>query len=229
MAKDTFYFTHDYNARNDIKIKKLIIEHGMKGYGIYWSIVEDLYNNANALPTDYKSIAYDLRVDEKVIESIIRDFGLFVFDNDVFGSTSIEERLEARNFKSVKARESANKRWNKSKGNANALQTECTPNAINKGKEIKERKVNKENSLLKRKNDFKISLSEFLETYGKDMLNNFFRYWTEPNKSKTKMKFELQKTWDIAGRLKYWASNDKTFATKQKTNEPAQKSELVFK
>ena len=39
--KNTFYFSHDYNARNDIKIKKLIAKHGYLGYGIFWAIIED--------------------------------------------------------------------------------------------------------------------------------------------------------------------------------------------
>ena len=47
MPKDTFYFSHDYNARNDEKIKMLIRKHGMIGYGVFWAIVEDLYNIKN--------------------------------------------------------------------------------------------------------------------------------------------------------------------------------------
>ena len=43
--KDTFYFPHDYNSRTDEKIKLLIRKHGIEGYGIFWAIVEDLYNN----------------------------------------------------------------------------------------------------------------------------------------------------------------------------------------
>ena len=46
MPKDTYYFSHDYNCRNDEKIKRLLRKHGMSGYGIFWSIVEDLYNNS---------------------------------------------------------------------------------------------------------------------------------------------------------------------------------------
>ena len=61
--KDTFYFTHDYNCRSDIKIKKLIRQHGPTGYGIYWMLIEDLYNNSNEMPTDYDGIAYELRCD----------------------------------------------------------------------------------------------------------------------------------------------------------------------
>jgi hypothetical protein len=79
MKKDTYYFSHDFNARNDSKIKKLISRHGIAGYGIFWAIIEDLYNNTNVLPTDYESIAYDLRTDHDTILSIINDFDLFVF------------------------------------------------------------------------------------------------------------------------------------------------------
>jgi hypothetical protein len=135
MSKDSFYFSHDYNARSDDKIKKLIRVHGMVGYGVFWCIIEDLYNNANALHTDYEGIAYDLRVDENMVKSILNDFDLFSFENGSFGSTSIERRLDERNEKSEKARKSAFKRWNKVKDNANAMPTHCDSNAIKESKE----------------------------------------------------------------------------------------------
>jgi uncharacterized phage protein (TIGR02220 family) len=135
--KDTFYFSHDYNARADEKIKLLIRKHGIQGYGIYWSIIEDLYNNANALRMDCEGIAFDLRVDEKVVKSIIEDFDLFIIEGEDFGSMSVQRRLDERDAKSRKARDSAKKRWNK---DANALPTHSERNAIKerKGKESKE-------------------------------------------------------------------------------------------
>ena len=141
MRKYTFYFSHDYNSRSDEKIKNLIRKHGVAGYGIFWCIIEDLYNNANALRLDYEGIAYDLRVDANVIKSIINDFDLFITEDDYFGSSSVERRLDERNDKSKKARESALKRWNRTKKDANALQTHCEGNAIKerKGKEKKEK------------------------------------------------------------------------------------------
>ena len=139
--KDTFYFSHDYNARSDDKIKLLIRKHGMIGYGVFWAIVEDLYNNANALRLDCEGIAYDLHVDVKIVENIIFDFELFVIENNFFGSLSVERRLNERNEKSEKARKSALNRWNKTKDDANAMRTQCEGYAIKerKGKEIKER------------------------------------------------------------------------------------------
>lgn len=141
MSKDTFYFSHDYNSRNDEKIKFLIRKHGMLGYGIFWAIIEDLYNNANALRNDYEGIAYDFRVDTNIIKSIITEFDLFVFDVNTFGSLSVQKRLDERDSKSVKARQSASKRWD----NANAKQTQSNSNAIKERKEkeskVKETKV----------------------------------------------------------------------------------------
>jgi hypothetical protein len=135
--KETYYFSHDYNARSDVKIKRLIAKHGLLGYGIYWAIIEDLYQNANALPLDCESISFDLRTDEITVESIIKDFGLFVIDGNEFGSISVERRLEERAKKSNKARESAILRWEKY---ANAMRTHSDSNAIkeSKGKDNKE-------------------------------------------------------------------------------------------
>jgi hypothetical protein len=155
MPKDTFYFSHDYNARNDEKIKRLIRKHGMQGYGVFWSIVEDLYNNANALRMDYEGIAYDLRSDSDLVASVVNDFDLFIFNGDYFGSNSVQERLEQRNDKSAKARKSASYRWD----NANALQTQSDSNAKKerKGKEIKGKEIKEIN----------ISFDSFWDLYDK--------------------------------------------------------------
>lgn len=49
---------------------------------------------------------------------------------------------------------------------------------------------------------------EFTAKYPEQLLADFFSYWSEPNKRKTKMRFELQKTWDLSRRLATWARND---------------------
>ena len=174
MPKDTFYFSHDYNARNDEKIKKLIRKHGMQGYGVFWAIVEELYNNANALQLDYEGIAFDLRTDCDIVKSVLHEFDLFVFNGDYFGSQSVENRINERNDKSQKARNSAYSRWNKDKKDANALQTQSEGNAI---KEIKERKEKKENIP---------SEDEFLSFCKEDMTKNnlVFEHYEYSLKSK---------------------------------------------
>lgn len=214
--KDTYYFSHDYNSRNDHKIKKLISKYGYAGYGLFWAIIEDLYNNANALQTDYETIAFDLRTSKDTIESIINDFDLFVIEGDKFGSLSVERRLEERDNKSSKARESAYKRWNKNKDNANALQTDSECNAIKESKE-------KENKVNDRIETFKTKVYSYNNIHSVDMLYKFFNYWSELNKSGTKMRFELEKTWEIEKRLTTWKNNG------IKYDKPAEKNETQIK
>ena len=64
-------------------------------------------------------------------------------------------------------------------------------------------------------NKFLMEVSAFKELYSVEMLEAFVDYWTEPNKSKTKLRYELQKTFDIARRLKTWSKNESKFGTKK--------------
>lgn len=62
---------------------------------------------------------------------------------------------------------------------------------------------------LKRKDEFGKTLVPYMEKYGKEMIRAFFNYWSELNKSETKMRCEMQKTWEINLRLATWAKNEK--------------------
>jgi hypothetical protein len=73
--------------------------------------------------------------------------------------------------------------------------------------EVEDKKANLEIRTLA----FKNSLIPFKNKYQIDLLKNFFEYWTEPNPSKTKMRFELERTWSIERRLTNWASRQKDF------------------
>jgi len=135
MTKETYYFSHDYNTRSDEKIKKLIYKHGYEGYGLFWAIIEELYQNANVMQMDSERIAYELRTDSERINSIIHDFDLFIIQDNQFSSRSVQHRLDRRNAKSQKARQSAQQRWN----NANVMRTHSDSNAIKESK-VKESK-----------------------------------------------------------------------------------------
>ena len=90
----------------------------------------------------------------------------------------------------------------------NLLVKDCT--TINKNKEII---IN--NNISNRRNDFVFEVLTF--DYKESILNGFIDYWTEPNKSNTKMKFELNKTWQTELRLKTWVANQKKW-DKPKSN-----------
>jgi hypothetical protein len=175
------YFSHDYTSRTDPKIKRLIAQHGMAGYGIFWAIIEDLYVNTNVLPSDYDCIAFDLRTTPEVIDSIINDFGLFANDGTNISSTSVERRLEERKDKSTKARESANRRWKKYDRNTNVMRSQCDSNAI-KEKEIKEKeiKVKKEKKVFTPPT-FEEVLIYAEERRQKEIAKKFFDYFTAGN------------------------------------------------
>lgn len=72
------------------------------------------------------------------------------------------------------------------------------------------------NKYIDNKEKFKNELSAFVEVYGADMCNRFYNYWTELNQSKTKMKFELEKTFEISKRLNTWSSNELKFSNAKK-------------
>lgn len=56
--------------------------------------------------------------------------------------------------------------------------------------------------------------------YPSEMLMAFCNYWTEKNKSGTKMRYELEKTFEISKRLATWASRDKGFNKTQMLIKP---------
>jgi len=66
---------------------------------------------------------------------------------------------------------------------------------------------NNKNNISNRRDKFVFEVLTF--DYEESILNSFIDYWTEPNKSNTKMKYELNKTWETKRRLKTWANNQK--------------------
>lgn len=72
----------------------------------------------------------------------------------------------------------------------------------------KEKKIDRIVFIEKIQKDFYQSLTPFVKEFGRDALREFYEYWSEPNKSKTKIKFQLEKTWDTRLRLLRWVKND---------------------
>ena len=78
--------------------------------------------------------------------------------------------------------------------------------------------VKKQRNLDEVTSKFFNEVSSFADRYTDVTLEAFTEYWTEPNRSKTKLRYELQKTFDIARRLKTWSKNEQTFKPKEKKN-----------
>lgn len=83
-------------------------------------------------------------------------------------------------------------------------------------------------TLKERRDKFGEELKQYLPTYGRDLCADFFIHWTEANKQ-GKMKFELQKTFEIQRRLLTWQKNDMEFHPdryKPKPVEPKRVSDV---
>lgn len=74
---------------------------------------------------------------------------------------------------------------------------------------------------IKRENVFKSEVHEF-KKYPTDLLNEFIDFWTEPNRSGSKMRWESEKTWDLNRRLARWSNNN--FGKKQEQSKPQRKN-----
>lgn len=138
MKKEAYYFSHDSNAKDDPKILQLRMELGWEGYGLFWALIELLRNESDyRMRTHYKSIAFALQTQEDTIKKLINDFDLFVINEQYFWSESLLKRMELKEERSEKARESAKKRWNQT-NDANAMRTHSEGNAD--AMQLKERK-----------------------------------------------------------------------------------------
>jgi hypothetical protein len=77
-----------------------------------------------------------------------------------------------------------------------------TTNHKQEDKEIK-------NNLESDQNLFREEVESFTDKYDLKMLTAFWAYWSEPNKTKTRMRKDLEKTWDTERRLLTWNNRQK--------------------
>ena len=214
MAKHTYYFKHDFNSHNDEKIIDLRMSQGLEGYGAFWFLIELLASAENyILENNYKRLAFSMGTKEEVLKSVVEDFGLFSMDVDgKFWSDSLVDRMNRLDEIKLKRAEAGSKGG---KSKANAKQLPSKEEAIAKQNQAEERREEEskgKNSKVKsnieaRELAFRESLNEFVSDYGKETVRAFFDYWTEPNKSGSKMLWETNKTWDLSRRMKRWANS----------------------
>ena len=212
------YFNHDSVARLDIRVIKLRSKLSYEGYGIFWAVLELLFTEENKLCVeDYDSLAFGLQCDPKILKQVIEDFDLFVVEDGCFYSRRLNNHIEDINNKSNKAKESINKRWN----NTNVIRTYNDSNTS----KVNKSKVNKSKSIEERIIDFNKSIQSISDVSDDDK-ENFFLYWTEKNKSGSKFRAEMERTFSIPLRLKRWSSNN---FNKQKSRFPDYFDSLLMK
>ncbi len=162
MAKETYYFPHDYEPTSDPKIQAMIGQYGASGYGLYWRIVEMLHSDeSHALQVKnyvVLAIAKQMLIDAdfvtKFIDDCVHVFELFTQNHD----TVICDRV-MRNIKHREDIRNKRKAAGSKGGVANAKQMLSNAKAkSSKGKEKKGKENIEDNT-----SDFDI----FWDIYGK--------------------------------------------------------------
>lgn len=206
MAKDTFYFSHDYNARNDPKILELRSEYGLEGYGLYWCLIETMAEDKNGVVIASLigglSIGYGIPKNKlmEIINFMVK-LNLLQEQNGTIYSKRLLEHKMKRKHLSDKGREGAIKKWEK-------INNDRHPNSPPIGDaNAKERKGNKNKEKENNRGFIKPTTQEIAD-YCKERGNNvspstFFDFYESKGWliGKTKMK-----DWKAAVRT--WEKNN---------------------
>lgn len=118
MPKEAYYFSHDSNARNDIKIIRLRRALGLEGYAIYFCLIEILREQKDhKLPlASVTDIAFDLRTSDEKLKAVISGYDLFIIEEEKFFSSRLLRSMEDYTEKKKKLSDAGKKgnslRWN---------------------------------------------------------------------------------------------------------------------
>ena len=93
-----------------------------------------------------------------------------------------------------------------------ATDKSLTDNSIQISKEVIKERINK--NTLSKSEKFKTEV--FTYDYPKEILTDFYDYWSEPkSKANKRMRWQYQTTFEIGRRLKTWSKREESFKPKQ--------------
>lgn len=232
------YFPLDVGFFTDIKVRKISRACGSQSASILICLLCNIYrNNGYYILWDKDMpfvIADEVGVSEGAVnEVVIKALQVGFFNEELYNkfniltSNGIQKRYILATYQRKES--SLNEEYLVFHANNSVIHTKDEVNCMN-STQIKENKKEKKenttkvvqkkeaaakaatNTIEKRKTDFYESLKPFLNKYPKEMLRKFFDYWSEMNKSRTKMRYEQEKTWETSKRLAMWASRDNKFS-----------------
>lgn len=230
------YFPLDVNFFSDVKIRKIARACGSQSTSILICLLCNIYkDNGYYILWDEDLpfvIADSVGVSEGAVkEVILKAIQVDFFDKDIYEKYKVltSHGIQSRFKSAVYKREEieyvveylvSDIQNSISDGKNCVSDTESTQSKVKVN-----RKKNKENSTkvekkkpkdkdaakaatLSRKDSFYQSLVPFVGKYPKEMVRAFYDYWSELNKSGTKMRYELERTWELPRRLATWANRE---------------------
>ena len=231
------YFPLDVNFFSDVKIRKIARTCGSQSTSILICLLCNIYkDNGYYILWDEDLpfvIADSVGVSEGAVkEVILKAIQVDFFNKDIYEKYKVltSHGIQSRFKSAVYKREEieyvveylvSDIQNSISDGKNCVSDTESTQSKVKVN-----RKKNKENSTkvekkkpkdkdaakaatLSRKDSFYQSLVPFVGQYPKEMVRAFYDYWSELNKSGTKMRYELERTWELPRRLDTWANRER--------------------
>ena len=231
------YFPLDTGFFSDVKIRKIARACGPNAASVIICLLCNIYrNNGYYILWDEDLpffIADEVGVSEGCVkEVLLKAVQVGFFDVDKHSAYGIltSSGIQKRFFEITKRRTETELipeyLINVDINSINARKNSINVHSNGQSKVKVKRKKNKENSTivekkkskdkdaakaatLSRKDSFYQSLVPFVGKYPKEMIRAFFDYWSELNKSGTKMRYELEKTWELPRRLSTWANRER--------------------
>ena len=149
--------------------------------------------------------------------SRLRSFLKLLQDDDMIEvrSNAISTMITINNYKELQQLQTDTKLQSKRNQTASKTQSKTNNNDNN---------LNNDNNDNKEQKFINLVLAEglkFTPMVAPDVIDDFCNYWTERNLNGTKMKYEMQKTFDIKRRLQRWIKNQQEWkpATKYKNED----------
>lgn len=121
MAKKLrLFFNHDASASRDGKILLMKVKYGARGYGLYWEIIEYLFEQGGSAPLVPRMVAMAINEDVRGVRPFLMDcidnFNLFKSDGKYFWSDRLSSELDRIEDISTKRSIAASGKNTKKKG-----------------------------------------------------------------------------------------------------------------
>lgn len=139
------YFKHDIGARNDSKLVRLVRVKGVAAKGIYWDLIEMLYEEGGILPLEtIEDVSYSNHLrSNSVARYVVYESGLFEYDDTHFWSDR-QKRDMNKMIEIQEVRSSAGKKGGEAKAKQNSGKILANATQSDKEEIIKLKETNKE-------------------------------------------------------------------------------------
>ena len=114
------WFKHDINASNNSKLIKLQAKEGLEGCAVSMEVDGTTLHQRGRFELNFDELAFTLRINHlenanSLLESVIKNYGLFKYDDNIFYSDRVIEGLSDIYSKSSKTQLTPKRHYKKDK------------------------------------------------------------------------------------------------------------------